>query len=65
MSDDTNNRGPADRARISVEQDHEVRYWTQALDCTEEQLREAVAAVGPSVDEVRQHLTGGAGTDAP
>ena len=63
MSDDTENRGPADRSRISLEQGYEVRYWTQALGCTEAQLREAVGAVGNSADAVRERLgnTGGVG----
>lgn len=56
MADDTNNRGVQDRARINVNEDHEIRYWTRALDVTEAQLREAVAAVGVSADAVRQHL---------
>ena len=56
MPDDTSNRGAQDRARINVNEDHEIRYWTQALGVTEEELREAVAAVGVSADAVRQHL---------
>jgi hypothetical protein len=56
MSDNTNDRGPADRSRISLEQDHEVRYWTSALGCTEEELRQAVAAVGASAEAVRTSL---------
>ena len=56
MSDNPSERGEPDRSRISLAQDHEVRYWTQALDCTEEQLREAVVAVGASVEAVRERL---------
>ena len=56
MPDDSTNRGAQDRARINVNEDHEVRYWTKALGVTEEKLREAVAAVGVSADAVRQHL---------
>jgi hypothetical protein len=56
MSDDTTNRGAQDRARINVNEDHEIRYWTQALGVSEEKLREAVAAVGVGADAVRQHL---------
>jgi hypothetical protein len=29
MSDDKSNRGPADRARINVNEDYEVAYWTK------------------------------------
>ena len=31
MPDGTEDRGPQDRARISLEQDHEIRYWTDKL----------------------------------
>ncbi len=56
MSDDMNNRGPQDRARISLTEEHEVRYWTNALGVTREQLADAVHAVGNSADKVRAHL---------
>ena len=56
MPDDTTNRGAQDRARINVNEDHEIRYWTNALGVSEEKLRQAVAAVGVSADAVRQHL---------
>jgi hypothetical protein len=56
MADDMNNRGPQDRARISLGEEHEVRYWTQALGVTREQLAAAVQAVGSSADRVRAHL---------
>lgn len=56
MPDDTSNRGAQDRARINVNEVHEVRYWTEALGVSEEKLREAVAAVGVSADAVRQYL---------
>lgn len=56
MSDDPNRRGPADRARINVNEPHEVRYWTGELACTEQQLRDAVAAVGVMADDVRREL---------
>ncbi|MEN4903115.1 DUF3606 domain-containing protein [Luteimonas sp. TWI1416] len=56
MSDDKRKTGAADRDRINVDEDDELRYWTQALDVTPEQLREAVAAVGPMAADVRRHL---------
>jgi hypothetical protein len=55
MADDTNKTG-LDRRFIALGQDYEVRDWTQTLDCTEEQLREAVRAVGNSASAVRQYL---------
>lgn len=56
MSDNLANRGPQDRSRISLNEEHEVRYWTQALGVTKEQLAAAVQAVGSSADRVRAHL---------
>ena len=32
MADDTSNRGAQDRAQININEEHEVRYWTEALD---------------------------------
>ena len=58
MSDDPKKTGE-DRKLISLEQDHEVRSWTQSLGVTEQQLRAAVAAVGHSADKVREYLRKG------
>lgn len=56
MADDTSNRGQQDRSRISMSQEHEVRYWTEALGVSKEELERAVQAVVNSADKVRQHL---------
>ncbi|MFN3439663.1 MAG: DUF3606 domain-containing protein [Acidovorax sp.] len=45
-----------DRNLISLNEHYEVRDWTNSLGVTEMELREAVAAVGPSADKVRQYL---------
>lgn len=45
-----------DRKLIALDQDYEVRYWTQALGVTAEELRAAVAKVGHSAERVREHL---------
>ena len=55
MSDDKSKTG-ADRKLISLEQAHELRDWTKSLGCTEQQLRDAVKAVGNSADAVRAYL---------
>lgn len=59
MSDDTTQRGPQDRSRISLTEDYEVRYWTGELGVSREVLEEAVEAAGSSVDAVRQYLASG------
>jgi hypothetical protein len=56
MPDDLSNRGAADRARINVNEPHEVRYWTKALDVTEDELRAAVSRFGVMADDVRAGL---------
>jgi hypothetical protein len=56
MADDLSNRGPQDRARVNVNETHELRYWTKELGVTEAQLRAAVAAAGTSAQAVRNYL---------
>ena len=56
MPDDTTLRSHQDQLRISVNEPHEVRYWTQRLGCTEEELRKAVARAGTVAKDVRTAL---------
>lgn len=56
MADDFAKRGQQDRSRINVNEEHEVRYWTEALGVTKEQLALAVREVGPMADAVRKKL---------
>jgi hypothetical protein len=56
MGDNLNDRGPADRSRIDVTEEWELRYWSKKFSCTPEQLKEAVKAAGVSVESVRKHL---------
>lgn len=56
MADNLSDRGAQDRSRINVKEEHERRYWTEALGCTEDQLRAAVSAVGVGADKVREYL---------
>ena len=61
MADDKNDRGPADRARVNVEEDYEVRYWTAKWGVTADELRRAVAKVGVSAEAVEHELRSGSG----
>ncbi len=54
--DNLKNRGAQDRARINVNEQHELRYWTDTLGISEQRLRELVKEVGPSVEAVRAQL---------
>ncbi|MGI4762316.1 MAG: DUF3606 domain-containing protein [Janthinobacterium lividum] len=56
MADNPAKRGTPDNDLISLEEDYEVRDWCKALECTEQQLRAAVAAVGHSAAKVREYL---------
>jgi hypothetical protein len=58
MADNPNIRGQQDRSRINMSQEHEVRYWSQKFGCTEEELRHAVEAVGPTVAAIEKSLAG-------
>jgi uncharacterized protein DUF3606 len=56
MSNDQENRGPADRSRVDVSAPGEVKYWRKEFGCTEQQLRQAIAAAGDSAAKVSQYL---------
>lgn len=56
MSDNTNIRGGIDRKLISLSQPHEVRYWTETLGVSEDELRQAIEKVGNSTEAVRKTL---------
>lgn len=57
MADNLQSTGPQDRSRINVNEDWELRYWTEELGVSKERLAELVKEVGPSVSAVRQRLT--------
>ena len=38
--------GPTGTNRISLDAQHLVRYWRAELGCSEDELRDAIAAVG-------------------
>lgn len=56
MSDDKTKPGTPDRQRIDIEDSDEVRNWCKSLAVTEDQLRDAVKAVGPQAGKVRDYL---------
>jgi hypothetical protein len=49
---------PRDRGRIDMDDPREVNWWRKQFDCSEEQLRAAVAQVGDSAAMVEQMLDG-------
>ena len=58
MSDDKTKAGNQDRARINVNEDYELRDWSEKFGVTPAQLRKAVNAVGTSAAAVEAHLKG-------
>lgn len=58
MSDDKSKTGQADRARINLSEDYEVRDWATKFGVTEEALRRAAERVGPMAEDVRRELGG-------
>lgn len=55
-SDNLQGRGGQDRTRIDVNEEWELRYWSEKFDCTHGQLKEAVQAFGTSVEDVKGRL---------
>lgn len=56
MADDKSIRAPQDRKHINLNEDCEVRHWTQTLGVSEERLRELVQKHGNSPDKIREAL---------
>jgi hypothetical protein len=56
MADDPTKCAPQDASRISLKEDHEVRYWTQELGVTKERLEQLVQDHGHSVAAIRKTL---------
>ncbi|HZS63984.1 MAG TPA: DUF3606 domain-containing protein [Xanthobacteraceae bacterium] len=58
MADDPSKLA-ADRKRIDVSESYECRYWAKRFNVTPDELKRAVAKVGPMADDVEQELRGG------
>ena len=56
MEDDLSRSGSSDSGRVSLSEDWERRYWARTFEVTEQELQEAVAAVGPYFDALRKHF---------
>jgi Protein of unknown function (DUF3606) len=56
MTDDRTKKGVQDRTRINTSEDYELRYWSEKLGVTQDQLKAAVEKVGNSVSAVEQEL---------
>ena len=56
MADNLKETGKPDDARINVEQDHELSYWSEKFGVSRDELRKAVQTAGPMVTDVERHL---------
>ncbi|MBV1813457.1 DUF3606 domain-containing protein [Pseudomonas viridiflava] len=56
MPDDLTKTGASDRNKVNVNQAHELRDWSKKFGVTEQQLKDAVKAVGVSAEDVKKHL---------
>jgi hypothetical protein len=56
MPDDLTKRRPQDALRINENEPYEVNWWCDELNCTEEELKAAVKAVGVMAVDVKKHL---------
>ena len=56
MTDDTKLRAPQDASRIAMEEDYEVRYWTERFGVSKDRLQAAVDTVGNGAGRVEEYL---------
>jgi hypothetical protein len=56
MSDNKQNIGSPDRNRINLSEDYEVRHWSKKFGVSQQQLREAVKAIGPDARKVEAYF---------
>jgi hypothetical protein len=56
MADDKGKRGGADRSRININEDYELRDWSEKWGVSADELRRAVQKVGPMADDVAREL---------
>ncbi|MBD8187832.1 DUF3606 domain-containing protein [Pseudomonas viridiflava] len=56
MPDDLTKTGASDRNKVNVNQAHELGDWSKKFGVTEQQLKDAVKAVGVSAEDVKKHL---------
>lgn len=56
MTRNEHTREALDSWRINLAENWEILFWTQQLDCTEEELRAAIDRAGPIAGLVRAEL---------
>jgi len=56
MADNKTIRRQHNATRVNVHELYEIDYWCEKWDCSVQQLKAAVAAVGTSAAAVAKHL---------
>ena len=56
MADDKSIKGPQDSARVNMNEDYEVRYWTNKFNGSKEEPERAVKNAGSSSKAVEEFL---------
>lgn len=56
MADDKTKKGPADAARVNVDEAFEVTYWTQKWGVSADALKAASKKVGPMAADIAREL---------
>lgn len=56
MTDNKKLTGSPDNKMIDIHDPNEIRNWTKSFDCTQDELKMAVNAVGTSASAVKKHL---------
>jgi hypothetical protein len=57
MGDDFSRTSPPNNQRVNLSERWERSYWARRFGVTDEELRQAVAMVGPLAEDVREYLT--------
>ncbi len=56
MPDDLTLKKPENPMKINITQSWETKYWARQFGVSERQIQIAVAAVGPTVKDVKRYL---------
>ena len=56
MADDRSLRGGQDRLRVNMDQEYEARYWSNKFGVSQDDLRAAIAKVGPMASDLERHF---------
>lgn len=56
MADNLNNRGPQDAARVNVNEEWELDYWSKKFGVSREALKDSVSKVGVSASALAAHF---------